>query len=105
MPSGQRAADVLLHVAVLVVQVPNAPQVAAAPVMVAARAVLAEPVAVSVHRSAHHAVVRLRESLAHVHGQGAEHEDANWTEGAVSRETTRVEVERGVGERLRARLR
>ena len=105
MPNGQRAADVLLHVAVLVVQVPSAPRVAAAPVTVAARAVLAEPVAVSVHRSVHHAVVRLRESLAHVHGPGAEHEDANWMKGAVGRETRRVEVERGVGERLRARLR
>ena len=105
MLNGRRAADVLLHVVVPVVQERSAPQAVEVLATVVAQAVLAEPVAVSARRQARHAVLRLPERLAHVNGQGPGHEDANWTDAAVRRETRRVEVERGVGDRLRARLR
>ena len=105
MPNGPLAADAPPRVVVLVVQERSAPQAVELLATVVAQAVLAEPVAVSARRQGRHAVVRLPERLAHVNGQGPGHEDANWTDAAVSREMRRVEVERGVGERLRARLR
>lgn len=67
MPNGTRAADVPRRGVVRAVQVPSARRVAQAQATVAAQAVLAEPVAGSVHRPAHRAGARLLERLAHVH--------------------------------------
>ena len=70
MPNGQRAVDVRHHVAAPVVQVQGAHPAAAVQATVAARAAqaaLAGLGALSVHRPAHHAAVRLRVRLARGH--------------------------------------
>ena len=67
MPNGQHAVDVRHRVAVPVVQVRSAPQVAEVLPTVVAQAVRAEQGAVSAHHQAHRVVVRLRERLVHAH--------------------------------------
>lgn len=69
MLNGPHAADVLHRVVVRVVQAQSARRAAVAQVTVAAQAVRAEAEAVSAHRQARHAVVRLRERLAHDHAR------------------------------------
>ena len=67
MQNGPHVAVARLRVVVRVVRERSARRAALARATVVARAVLAEPAAVSVHRPAHRAPVRLRVRLVRVH--------------------------------------
>lgn len=76
-PNGLLAADVRLRVVVPVVQERSALPVVAAQVTVAARVVLAEPVAASVRRPARRAVAPLPAHRARVHARAVAAREAD----------------------------